>query len=265
MPIRHHCPPIKTPCCDMPLNGNLVERTTGIDMWTYYNAANIVESSGNMFDTPLWVQDPVDTSRQCCKRTTSSRMKGFLNGFIIPDIHTISTSDNRYIRHIRAMPTSSQIGSLTAFLIDKTLKFSYYPYTTSGSSRRYILETIDSQAGGNGYGIDIFQVGSNFQLYYNSRLGNNRTYNIVTNISANKWYDFYVVHQLVDSSNVRIMVEVFESDSLVGYADETTLGLFQYPQRTERFMCFFNSHYSYYATCRNTQAYLKDLLIYENA
>ena len=256
----------------MPLNGNLVERTTGVDVWQLYDLANVKERNVVLFEL-VWVTDPLEPTRQCLKRGTSSYMKCMFGMGYVPDIHEPNESTPQQL-YKPVLNTALNLTNQLYWtnLIGKTIEFSYYPNQIN-QSYKLILNNMDKYAAGppsGSYGIDFVQYQNSFRCFTWSTNGNNIERTIATGIQANKWYRFKIEHIDLGNETFDYRITIFDGDNAIGYIDEQTLGHFYYGSRNanNRRTLFFNTHYNYYYgynNVANTQAYLKDLLMYENA
>jgi len=251
----------------MRLNGNLIEETTGVNCSTMYDIPNCRDGNGYWFEI-VYTTDPTDPTRRCLKRGTSTRMKGCYSIFRMPNVLEPNENDPTiYKCYLTASTTSSNWCNL----IGKTLEFSYYPNQVN-NNRKIIINNSDRDAGGAVSGaktMDLYQYGTSFILYVNSTLGNNIQLTLASGIVSNKWYRFKIEHIDIGNEEFYYRISVFDNDTLIGYQDETNMGIFYYGSRqtNNRWQCFFNTHYNYfcgYSGVANTTALLKDILIYYN-
>ena len=269
MSRRHHCPPptSRRICCDMRLNGNLIEEQTGVDCYQMYDLANFKDRNVVIFEM-VYVTDPADATRQCLKRTTSSNMRSMYSPIRMPNVLEPNENTPTIYKCYYSTQTTNYYYTN---LIDKTLEFSYYPNQVNGNYKM-ILNELDSYAGGpvsGAKGIDFLQYNNQFKLRTYSTTLNGSYVTLATNIVANKWYRFKIESIDIGNEEFYYRISVFDNGTLIGYQDETTLGIFYHGSRqtNNRYLTFFNTHYNYYygySSIANTTAYLKDILIYYN-
>lgn len=250
-------------CCNMRLDGDLIEEITGTDVSQMYDIPNLRDGYGVVFEV-VFVADPTDPTRQCLKRGTSTRMKGCYSPSFMPNILELNDNDptlyKRYFNY--TTPDYARCN-----LIGKTLEFCYYPANVN-NGYRLILSNVDKYASPatNTKGIDFVQNGASFRMFTYSSNGSGTERTLATGIVATKWYRFKIEHIDIGNEEFYYRVSVFDNDTLIGYMDENTMGTFYYGSRNpnNRVPCFLNSHWGYYARQANTYALLKDVLIYEN-
>ena len=242
----------------MKFDGDLMEEVSGLDMAAMFGWPN------TQIRNWRWFNDPAGSGTQCIARSSTKGANGNLQGFpsIIVDTREYRADVPTQFKPFRQCPSSAYSDAAINYLLGYTLEFEWYP--NANSAQAYLLESYDGIYGNNTnmYGAELYRQGTNLIMKF--RTGTKT----LCSFSNGRWYkisiDFIDNHNNTYSTRFR----VYDNDVLVADSDNIT-GMPTIPygstNRNNRVMCFFNSHYGYYAIAVNMTDYLRNVKVYKTA
>lgn len=229
-----------------PLNGNLVESVSGIDMAVKYG----LPTSEYKY---RFVSDPTDSKKQCFARSATIGSRQNMQG--TPPYFFMDYSANKlFVECESSYNTSSNY----LFLTGHTVEFEWYPNTNN--NKVYILESYDGLVGNNSqmYGTEIIRNGN--KLYIKFTTGEYLFYTFTTG----KWYKFVISYNDNGDGTYKPDIKLYEGGTLA--ADSSTMSSvpnipYGNANKNNRRVLLLNSAWNYYISGANTTDYIRDFKI----
>lgn len=235
----------------LPLDGNIIDSVSGVDLETMYGWPN------SSFRSYTFVNDPTGIGGKGIRRSQTLGGRNNLQSIptFIVDPRNFREDIPTLFKPFSQCESSAYSASIWSFLIGLSLEFEVYILPQTGD--RYILESYDGLYGQNYqmYGVEIYR--NNLQVFVKTTSENYTLYTL----SNNTWYRFKMDFIEVSSSQYKVIVNLFDlNDNLL--ASHATPNIIKgNNNKNSRSLYFFNSAYGYFTTAANMQDLLRNVKV----